>query len=177
MAATRRHPDATPPYRQAKDKTCRWCWCDLSPPRRTFCSKECVHEYREETDWNYMVHKVRKRDGYRCAMCGFDGALLARLQRWALEQHLRLGIGMVGGWDKAMKREIFGTRREGVYSTEVDHIIPRHLGGTNAIDNLRVLCVECHLAVTNQQVKAIAAAKRASQDAQSGNSTVLPASG
>jgi 5-methylcytosine-specific restriction protein A len=31
---------------------------------------------------------------------------------------------------------------------EVDHIIPLHKGGTDAIDNLAALCVPCHQAKT-----------------------------
>lgn len=36
---------------------------------------------------------------------------------------------------------------------EVDHIIPLHQGGTNALDNLQVLCVRCHVDKTGEDRK------------------------
>lgn len=43
---------------------------------------------------------------------------------------------------------------------EVDHVIPRALGGTHDHDNLQVLCYECHKAKTSNDLKDIARAKR-----------------
>lgn len=33
-------------------------------------------------------------------------------------------------------------------ATEVDHITPKHKGGTDDLDNLQSLCTECHAAKT-----------------------------
>ena len=36
----------------------------------------------------------------------------------------------------------------GLAATDVDHIRPKRLGGSDDMDNLRALCRECHKAVT-----------------------------
>lgn len=39
-------------------------------------------------------------------------------------------------------------------ATEVDHIVPKHLGGTNQPDNLAPLCRSCHRAKSLQEAHA-----------------------
>lgn len=36
-------------------------------------------------------------------------------------------------------------------ATEVDHIIPKSQGGTDAMDNLRAVAHECHVRITAEQ--------------------------
>lgn len=43
---------------------------------------------------------------------------------------------------------------------EVDHIVPRALGGAHTRDNLQILCYECHLAKTSSDLKDITRAKK-----------------
>ena len=45
-------------------------------------------------------------------------------------------------------------------ATEVDHIIPRHLGGTDERENLQGLCCSCHSSKTSAEGHAAMAAKR-----------------
>ena len=38
-------------------------------------------------------------------------------------------------------------------ANEIDHITPLELGGTDAIENLQVLCHDCHSAKTAEQAR------------------------
>lgn len=49
---------------------CRWCSEEVNPPRRTFCSAECVHDYRLRTDQSYIRSCVLERDNGVCGLCG-----------------------------------------------------------------------------------------------------------
>ena len=64
--------------RQHPDGTCRWCSGDVSPPRRTFCSSMCVHEYRIRSDNRYMRECVYKRDKGVCVACKVDTRLIGK---------------------------------------------------------------------------------------------------
>ncbi|MCY4121309.1 MAG: HNH endonuclease [Acidobacteria bacterium] len=43
------------------------------------------------------------------------------------------------------------TRCGSQHRLEVDHIVPLTEGGTDALDNLRVLCRDCHVADTRER--------------------------
>lgn len=43
---------------------------------------------------------------------------------------------------------------------QLDHEIPREIGGKHAVENVRPLCIECHKAKTALDAKVIAKAKR-----------------
>ena len=57
---------------------CRWCSGSVLPPRRTFCSDECVHQHRLRTNSTYLRTCVYKRDNGICAICHQDTKLIAR---------------------------------------------------------------------------------------------------
>jgi 5-methylcytosine-specific restriction enzyme A len=60
---------------------CRWCGKMPEPPRRTFCSDDCVHEHKLRTDPNYQKDWVEVRDRGVCCQCGLDcAALMVRLR-------------------------------------------------------------------------------------------------
>jgi 5-methylcytosine-specific restriction protein A len=40
-------------------------------------------------------------------------------------------------------------------ATQVDHIIPLHQGGTDAMDNLEAICTNCHSIKTSIEVAAL----------------------
>lgn len=51
---------------------------------------------------------------------------------------------------KVFERDNFICQRKGCGAREklaVHHIIPRKMGGTNALDNLMTVCMNCHLIV------------------------------
>jgi 5-methylcytosine-specific restriction endonuclease McrA len=156
-----KHPEAKPPYAQPSKTQCRWCWGQLAPRRRTFCSARCVDEFRAETDWNYVRRAVYKRDRGVCALCGCDTSKLYRVLRWAHHWEWANNMPGVGGWSRAIRSQIHGTKRPGAEGGyEVDHILPRELGGTNELANLRTLCVGCHADVTRKQAADRAARRR-----------------
>lgn len=66
------------------------------------------------------------------------------------------------GWQWQKKRKVILKRddwmcqeclRNGIYTqgTDVDHIKPKHLGGTDEESNLELLCRECHKVKTQRE--------------------------
>lgn len=48
----------------------------------------------------------------------------------------------------------------GAYGTEIDHVHPRALGGSEADSNLQLLCRTCHAAKTRKDIRDIAKERR-----------------
>src|SRR5437764_4818243 len=68
---------------------CRWCSSEVQPPRRTFCSDDCVHQWRLRSSASYVREQVLKRDRGVCAVkknggvdLGFVGEISAADSRW-----------------------------------------------------------------------------------------------
>ena len=57
---------------------CRWCSGSVLPPRRTMCSKECVHELKLRTSGRYLRGHVYKRDRGVCSECSIDTKDIAK---------------------------------------------------------------------------------------------------
>lgn len=137
----------TLPVNAAGFRECRYCKGSVAPPKRTFCSDECVHEYRLRSDGTYLRSQVYKRDSGICAICNIDTKKTARellkldpddpMRELLLKQHnitktRKITPGKNGGglWD-------------------ADHIVPvKDGGGTCGLDNLRTLCISCHKIIT-----------------------------
>lgn len=49
---------------------CRYCNKECKPPKRTFCSSACVHEWQIRSNPGYARKQVFKRDKGRCSICG-----------------------------------------------------------------------------------------------------------
>lgn len=133
---------------------CRWCSGSVQPPRRTFCSNECVHQHRIRTNQRYMRECVYKRDNGICALCSQDTKKIAReaksyryqkqwtqyyelLERYSIPRRRKLWLRGFGGgfWD-------------------ADHIVAvRDGGGCCGLENIRTLCIACHKANTAAQRK------------------------
>ena len=113
---------------------CRWCRSEVAKGRRTFCSDDCVHEWKLRTDPGYLREKVFARDHGVCAQCGVDTIALRRdmrkldfaarrqfLKQWKLREGSRKSL-----WD-------------------ADHIVPVAEGGGQCdLSNMRTLCLLCH---------------------------------
>ena len=123
--------------------TCRWCGGPVAPPKRTFCSDACVHEWRIRSDPGYVRECLWKRDHGICAHCGLDTVAEAR-ERYE-GRHSRPypeHWGKRGPWD-------------------ADHIHPVHLGGGECgLEGYQTLCKDCHKAKSAREAAARAAAAR-----------------
>jgi 5-methylcytosine-specific restriction enzyme A len=88
--ARRRMPKAKGYHWHRKDavifpdgrRGCRWCLGPVAPPRRSWCSEDCVREWTRRTSWSLTRLAVFERDKGRCAACGVDAeAVLARFRQ------------------------------------------------------------------------------------------------
>lgn len=137
--STKRRTDGYRRYPVVKGQ-CRYCGEPVPKGRRTFCSPECVHEYRVRTDPGYVRQALWKRDHGICAGCGADTDKVRR-ESWERRYPDRPypdRWGTAGPWD-------------------ADHIVPVHLGGGECgLEGFQTLCPDCHKAKT-----ALEAAERA----------------
>jgi 5-methylcytosine-specific restriction enzyme A len=134
---------------------CRRCGQEVPPRRRTFCSDECVHEWRLRTDPGYLREQVLQRDHGVCAICGLDALefyrrfrLLPSRKRSALRRSLDMPPHRENFWD-------------------ADHVVPVVEGGGECgIGNLRTLCLWCHQAETARlRLRRTAAKKKSASSA------------
>lgn len=125
-------------------RECTWCGGDVGK-RRTWCSDDCVTAFHLRCSSQHQMNHVLKRDGGICRDCGIDTVASEREFKtaWALVQN-DYGYSY-SQYSKPMlaMKEQFGYGR-GRWR-EVDHLIPVVLGGgLCSVDNLRLLCGQCH---------------------------------
>jgi 5-methylcytosine-specific restriction endonuclease McrA len=117
---------------------CRWCRQETPKGRFTFCSEQCVHEWKLRTDPGYLREKVFERDRGVCAACGVDTEALRRDKRkldYAARRRFEKDWGVAG----LGRRSLW----------DADHILPVSEGGGECdLRNLRTLCLKCHRLVT-----------------------------
>lgn len=120
---------------------CRWCGVETTPPRRTFCSDACVHEYTLRSNGTDLRRAVLARDKGICALCGWDAEAFKRSLKgmpYSVKHQRMLDADLAGH-----------TWR--VTFWDADHIVPVVEGGGEAgLDNLRTLCIPCHQQVTKE---------------------------
>lgn len=110
-------------------RLCRRCQQEVPAGRITFCSMDCVHEWKVRTDPYYVRQEVFKRDQGVCAACGVDTMEGQRRKRARGSGHL---------W-------------------QADHIVPVVEGGGECgLDGYRTLCTDCHKAETAELRKRLA---------------------
>lgn len=147
------NPSKLPKNPDGKNQ-CRWCTKSVQPPRRTFCSDECVHQHRIRTNTHYMRTCVYKRDNAICALCKQDTKKIARqakqyrdAKNWSQYYEL-LEMHSIPKTRKLWKRGFGG----GFW--DADHIIAvKEGGGSCGLENIRTLCIKCHKENTSQQRK------------------------
>lgn len=100
--------------------------------------------------------KATKRDGL-CDECRKSHGSWSEFQKLKGNRHQR---GYGSAWVKLRKIIIERDKglcqeclRVGIYTqgTDVDHIIPKAKGGTDDIDNLQLLCRQCHINKTAKE--------------------------
>lgn len=117
---------------------CRWCAIEVPKGRRTFCSDDCVHEWRLRTDPGHLRDAVLGRDRGVCRSCRVNTLVahgILKRSRGATRQRL------LNFWDL--------TQYTGRALWEADHILPVVEGGGECdLSNLRTLCLRCHRMAT-----------------------------
>lgn len=123
---------------------CRWCATEVTPPRKTFCSDGCVHEWKLRSQPPYARMHVWFRDRGVCAGCFVVVGTTPRWRGpWSLERYWQHGSTVAGGWF-------------------ADHIVAVEEGGGECgLENLQTLCKGCHDAKTAAHVRRIAARRAA----------------
>ena len=139
---------------------CRWCKTEVMPPRRTFCSNECVYEHRLRTDPKFIRIVVEDRDQGVCAKCGID----------TIEQyHSLCALSCKYKGNQALFEEKFlkplkipPHRLNGRRLYDIDHNTPVFAGGGvddargepgAYLKNLVTVCISCHAKKTKKDMK------------------------
>jgi 5-methylcytosine-specific restriction endonuclease McrA len=116
---------------------CRWCQTETKPPRKTFCSAECVHEWEIRFNHRYARQQVRKRDKGICAHCGIDCV------------KLRKELNNLSYDERIIKAQSLGIPNHRIHRGslwDLDHIVEvQDGGGMCSLDNYQILCPACHL--------------------------------
>ena len=124
---------------------CRWCGKGVKPPKRTMCSKECVHELNLRINGRYLRNCVYKRDKGICAICNIDTKKTASSIRSSYGDEK---IKLLEEYSISPKRKIW-IQKYGGGLWDADHIIPvKEGGGLCGLENIRTLCIKCHKAET-----------------------------
>jgi 5-methylcytosine-specific restriction protein A len=157
---------------------CRYCQKEVPIGRRSFCSEDCVHEWKVRSQPPYARECVAARDHGVCAVCGLDTERLVRENKAAYQefrenywrdnrfgqwyefnQASRFWLEQVSGrkgWPKGT------TLHSALW--HMDHIQPVvEGGGSCGLDNLRTLCLPCHLDVTRELRGRLAQAKQSNR--------------
>lgn len=124
------------------ERLCFWCEKPVPPPKRSFCTQACVHEWRLRTDSGYVRQCLVIRDKEICVLCKVDC------------NHLQKKLILLFQTNKdEFLKESRGLKIESrLYKTlwDADHITAVcEGGGESGLDNFRTLCLWCHRQQTN----------------------------
>lgn len=148
---------AAPRYASSRDypakrdeqgnRLCRYCAKPVKPPKRSWCSKDCVDEYLVRSNPATARSKVFARDKGVCAKCGFS--ISGQLSK---ENEIELAaMGFDLPEHTSWWKHCDGS--EG-WIWQMDHILPvAHGGGACGLENLQTLCTPCHKAKTAKQAR------------------------
>jgi 5-methylcytosine-specific restriction enzyme A len=126
-------------------RACRYCKKSVKPPKRTFCSADCVHEYRIRSDGSYLRECVFARDQGVCAICLIDTKETAELLT-STKGEIRDQILKSHNIHKTRK---INPEKNGGGLWDADHITPvKDGGGECGMENIRTLCISCHKIIT-----------------------------
>lgn len=62
-----------PKIKSAGSWHCRYCKKKLTGRRSSWCSKDCEKAVLALVDWSYIRNKIRRRDKWKCVLCGARG--------------------------------------------------------------------------------------------------------
>lgn len=148
-------------------RLCRWCGKEVQPPRRTYCSDQCVHEWLLRSSTDYLRRKVWERDHGVCALCGLDTEavrkelLRLREARWRAQTREERDTADARLLDRLTELALPGASCWYIpHLWEADHIVPVSEGGDSNLENVRTLCWRCHRRVTAELARERAAKRR-----------------
>ncbi len=125
---------------------CRWCGGKMptTGKRRTFCSDNCVHEYKLRSNYNYAREQVFERDHGVCAQCGIDTeAFKSQLKEEAKLIEAKTGKNYMLVWRDLAKQH--GMPDPSRTWWEADHIVAiAEGGGLGGLETYQTLCYKCH---------------------------------
>lgn len=140
------NPDSLP-KNEAGYRMCRWCSGSVLPPKRTFCSADCIHEHRLRTQPKYVRQCCYYRDKGICAICRIDTKKTAKQARELTGKNLK---DFLASYNIGIKRKIH-KRKLGGGLWDADHIVRvTDGGGLCGMNNIRTLCISCHKKVTKE---------------------------
>lgn len=129
---------------------CRRCGTIVAPPRRSWCSAECVHEHKIRSSPAYVRSCVLQRDSGVCAVCRMD-TVSTREKYRALVWCIRAMTHRYGDFGDRIHRALGSAIPFSVDQSfwAADHIVPVvEGGGLCGLDGYRTLCLRCHNNVT-----------------------------
>lgn len=136
-------------YDEHGNPLCRWCKQVVKPPKLTFCSKNCVHEWKLRSSTTYLRKCIVRRDKGICADCGVNCLPITRGFKRPMRGETR------AEWKRrvATLRKRYGIPKHRTTFYDVDHILPVAEGGgamiSDLMSNCRLLCIPCHRKVTS----------------------------
>lgn len=127
---------------------CRFCQTEVQPPRRNYCSKECIHQWSVRNNVRYARACVRRRDKGVCAICKVDcNALRKQLNALPTAERYKKAAELGIPKHRAYRKSLW----------DCDHILPVVEGGGECgLNNLRTLCIPCHQKATAELKKRLA---------------------
>lgn len=141
-----RHIDDTD-LRSGRKGECRRCGKPVRPPRRSWCSQQCVDDYLIRAQPSYASHLVGERDKGVCRVCGIDTSKLRRILRHTKAMTAIWTLGEMGFERVSWPRKLW----------ERDHIVAvAEGGGSCGLENYQTLCIPCHRAKTAGMRKRLA---------------------
>ena len=121
---------------------CRYCETEVPKNRKTFCSTDCVHEWKIRTQPAYVRVCVLKRDDGICAQCKRDAIILSlELQILKRKDH--------AAWLEWHKVNGVSCARTSMW--DADHIESVSEGGGECgLSGYQTLCILCHNSKTKK---------------------------
>lgn len=127
---------------------CRLCGVEVGKGRRTFCSDDCVHRWKLQTDPGYVRGLVWKRDKGVCAACKRDTDVL--------QSEVNRAGRYYGRPETRAMLESLGFKKTALYAGDfwqADHIQSvAEGGGGTGLENYQTLCTPCHKRKTAELV-------------------------
>ena len=115
--------------------SCRYCHGDVKPPKQSYCSETCRHEFRLLNEGDYARAHVWVRDRGVCAGCGLDTV------EWFLQKHPQLRSHYERTKVLAPSAQFPVSGHAWKYGAwEMDHIVEVARGGATTLENLQTLC-------------------------------------